>query len=110
MSRNDRILTTHVGSLPRSQMVADVVRAGDEGAEVGEELFDAVVGDAIDVEVANQKRIGIDIVSDGERSKITYASYIRHRRTGFSGDSPLGTPADWEEFPGAAEHSRHRRS
>lgn len=110
MSRNDRILTTHVGSLPRSQMVADVVRAIDEGAEVGEELFDAVVGDAIDVEVANQKRIGIDIVSDGELSKITYASYIRHRLTGFSGDSPLVTPADLEEYPGAAEHSRHRRS
>ncbi len=110
MSRNDRILTTHVGSLPRSQMVADVVRAVDEGAEVGDELFDAVVGDAIDVEVANQKRIGIDIVSDGELSKITYASYIRHRLTGFSGGSPLVTPADLEEFPGAAEHSRHRRS
>jgi len=110
MSRKDRILTTHVGSLPRSQMVADVVRAVDEGAEVGEELFDAVVGDAIDVEVANQKRIGIDIVSDGELSKITYASYIRHRLTGFSGDTPLVTPADLEEFPGAAEHSRHRRA
>ncbi len=110
MSRIDRILTTHVGSLPRSDMVADVVRAVDDGAAVSDELFDAVVGDAIDVEVEHQKRIGLDIVSDGELSKITYASYIRHRLTGFSGDSPLVTPADLDDFPGAAEHSRSRRS
>lgn len=110
MSRIDRILTTHVGSLPRSEMVADVVRAVDEGTAVSDELFDAVVGDAIDVEVDRQKRLGLDIVSDGELSKITYASYIRHRLTGFSGDSPLVTPADLDDFPGAAEHSRHRRA
>jgi 5-methyltetrahydropteroyltriglutamate--homocysteine methyltransferase len=106
----DRILTTHVGSLPRSEMVADVVRAVDEGAPVSEELFDAVVGDGVDVEVARQKQIGVDIVSDGELSKITYASYIRHRLTGFSGDSPLVTAADLDEFPGAAEHTRSRRA
>ncbi|MFM9938538.1 MAG: cobalamin-independent methionine synthase II family protein [Hyphomicrobiaceae bacterium] len=110
MSRIDRILTTHVGSLPRSDMVADVVRAVDDGATVTDDLFDAVVGDAIDVEVEHQKRIGLDIVSDGELSKITYASYIRHRLTGFSGDSPLVTAADLDDFPGAAEHARHRRS
>lgn len=110
MSRIDRILTTHVGSLPRSQMVTDVVQAIDSGAEVGEDLFEAVVGDAVDVEVANQRRIGIDIVSDGEMSKITYASYIRHRLSGFSGDSPLVTPADLDDYSGAAEHARQRRS
>ena len=110
MSRSDRILTTHVGSLPRSEMVADVVRAVDEGAAVSDELFEAVVGDAVGVEVEHQKRIGLDIVSDGELSKITYASYIRHRLTGFSGDSPLVTPADLDDFPGAAEYSRHRRA
>ena len=110
MTRVDRILTTHVGSLPRSEMVADVVRAMDEGAPVTEELFDAVVSDAIDVEVAHQKQLGLDIVSDGEFSKITYASYIRHRLTGFSGDSPLVTPADLDEFPGAATQSRNRRA
>lgn len=110
MTETGRILTTHVGSLPRSDMVSDVVRAVDEGAAVSEELFDAVVGDAVDVEVERQARMGIDIVSDGEMSKITYASYIRHRLTGFSGDSPLVTPADLDDFPGAAEHSRRRRS
>src|SRR5262249_36898777 len=73
-------------------------------------LYDAIIADAVDVEVERQKRLGIDIVSDGEFSKITYASYVRHRLTGFSGDSALVTPADWDEFPGAAEHARLRRA
>ena len=110
MSRIDRILTTHVGSLPRSEMVSDVVLALEQGTPVSDELYDAVISDAIDVEVERQKRIGVDIVSDGEFSKITYASYIQHRLTGFSGDSTLVTPADLDEFPGAAEHSRSRRA
>lgn len=110
MTSADRILTTHVGSLPRGDMVSDVVRAVDEGEAVSPELFDAVVGEAIEVEVGRQTAIGLDIVSDGEFSKITYASYIRHRLTGFSGDSPLVTPADLDEFPGAAEHTRSRRA
>ena len=105
MSKIDRILTTHVGSLPRSEMVADVVLAVEQGTSVSDELYDAVLGDAIDVEVERQKRIGIDVVSDGEFSKISYASYVQHRLTGFSGDSTLVTPADLDEFPGAAEHS-----
>ena len=106
----ERILTTHVGSLPRSGMVSDVVRASEEGVSVNDELFDAVMVEAIDTEVKRQKDIGIDIVSDGEFSKITYASYTQNRLTGFTGDSPLVTPADLEAFPGTAEMLRHRRS
>lgn len=109
MSRSNRILTTHVGSLPRSEMVSDVVEAEEEGTPVSAELFDAVIAEAIDVEVERQKRIGIDIVSDGEFSKLTYASYIQHRLTGFSGDSPLVTPADLDDFPGAAASAELRR-
>ena len=100
MNKIDRILTTHVGSLPRSEMVADVVLAVEQGTSVSDELYDAVLGEAIDVEVERQKRIGIDVVSDGEFSKISYASYVQHRLTGFSGDSTLVTPADLDEFSG----------
>jgi 5-methyltetrahydropteroyltriglutamate--homocysteine methyltransferase len=109
MSPPDRILTTHVGSLPRSELVSDVVEAEEVGTPVSAELFDAVIAEAIDVEVERQKQIGIDIVSDGEFSKLTYASYIQHRLTGFSGDSPLVTPADFDEFPGAAVSAQARR-
>ncbi len=107
---SDRILTTHVGSLPRGQMVSDVVLAAEQGEPVSDELFDAVLSEAIDTEVERQKAIGIDIVSDGEFSKITYASYIQHRLTGFSGNSALVTPADLDEFPVAAELLRSRRT
>src|SRR4029453_13835150 len=110
MNRIDRILTPHVGSLPRSEMVSDVVQAIDQGTSVSEELFDAIISEAIDVEVERQKRIGVDIVSDGEFSKMTYASYVQHRLTGFSGTSPLVTPADLDDFPVAAELSRRRRT
>ena len=110
MGRIDRIHTTHVGSLPRSEMVSDVVLAAEQGGPVSEELLDAIVTEAIDEEVARQQRIGIDIVSDGEFSKISYASYIQHRLTGFSGDSALVTPADLDDFPGAAEQTTRRRA
>ena len=109
MDSVDRIATTHVGSLPRSDMVSDVVLAIEQGAAVSDELFDAVISDAVDVAVASQKKIGIDIVSDGEFSKATYASYVQHRLTGFSGNSALVTPADLDEYPGAAEKSASRR-
>ena len=110
MSISNRIPTTHVGSLPRLAMVTDVVEAGDRGEPVSDELFDAVVSDAIDDAVGAQVRTGIDIVSDGEFSKVTYASYVQHRLTGFSGNSPLVTPRDLDEFPGAAEATRRRRA
>ena len=58
MDSADRIATTHVGSLPRSEMVSDVVLAIEQGAAVSEELFDAVISDAVDVAVASQKKIG----------------------------------------------------
>ncbi len=109
ISVTNRIPTTHVGSLPRSEMVSDVVQAAEQGTPVSDELFDAVIAEAIDVEVLKQKQLGLDIVSDGEFSKITYASYVQHRLTGFSGDSPLVTPADLDEFPGAAAQQLRRR-
>ena len=95
MDSIDRIPTTHVGSLPRSEMVADVVLAVEQGTSVSDELYDAVLGEAIDVEVERQKRIGIDVVSDGEFSKISYASYAQHRLTGFSATAPLSPLPTW---------------
>jgi 5-methyltetrahydropteroyltriglutamate--homocysteine methyltransferase len=110
MSNVDRIRTTHVGSLPRSELVSDVIGAEEAGSPVNDELYDAVLTEAVDAEVERQKRLGIDIVSDGEFSKVTYASYAQHRLTGFSGNSALVTPADLDEFPLSAEIARTRRA
>ncbi len=94
-----RILTTHVGSLPRSQAVTDLVFAAERGEPVDAATFDRVIGAAVDDAVGRQVAAGIDLVSDGEMSKISYATYIKDRITGFDGDSPRTPPADLEAFP-----------
>ena len=100
MSNEHRILTTHVGSLPRPQEVVDVVFAEDRGEEVDRAHYDQVIRDAVSDRVQHQVDAGIDLVSDGEMSKIGYATYIRHRLSGFEvGDVPRATPADLDAFP-----------
>ena len=96
----NRILTTHVGSLPRSAAVTDLVFAAERGEPIDAAQFDQVIGAAVDDAVARQVAAGIDIVSDGEMSKISYATYIKDRITGFDGDSPRSAPKDLEAFPG----------
>lgn len=94
------IQTTHVGSLPRSKAVTDLVFAAERGEAIDGAEFDRVIGAAVDDVVARQIAAGIDLVSDGEMSKISYATYIKDRITGFDGDSPRTPPADLEDFPG----------
>ena len=94
-----RIQTTHVGSLPRSQQVTDLLFARERGEAVKGADFDRVMADAVNRVVARQVEAGIDWVSDGEQSKISYSTYIKDRITGFEGDSPRRVPADLEAFP-----------
>jgi len=101
MSPETRIPTTHVGSLPRPQDVVDLVFAQDRGEPVDADEFDRVVGGAVADRVSLQVDAGVDWVSDGEMSKIGYATYIRHRLSGFElGDAPRATPADLDAYPG----------
>ena len=95
----NRILTTHVGSLPRSAAVTDLVFAQERGEPVDAAQFSSVIGAAVYDAVARQVASGIDIVSDGEMSKISYATYIKDRITGFDGDSARTPPKDLEMFP-----------
>ena len=100
MSAQNRTPTTHVGSLPRPQDVVDLVFAQDRGEDVDPAEFDRVIGAAVADRVAHQVEAGIDVVSDGEMSKIGYATYIRHRLSGFEvGDVPRATPADLDAYP-----------
>ena len=97
-SSQDRILTTHVGSLPRSAAVTDTVFAQEKGESVAN--GPEIIREAVDEIVARQVASGVDVVSDGEMSKISYATYIKDRITGFDGDSEREPPSDLEEFPG----------
>ena len=83
----DRILTTHVGSLPRSKAVTEGVFARENEQPYDTDSFAATLTAAVDEVVAKQVRVGVDVVSDGEMSKISYATYIKDRVTGFAGDS-----------------------
>ena len=95
-----KIMTTHVGSLPRTQDVVDFIFARENKKTFDKILFDQVMASACNATVKRQKDVGIDIVSDGETSKISYATYVKDRYTGFDGDSPRNAPADLKKFPG----------
>jgi 5-methyltetrahydropteroyltriglutamate--homocysteine methyltransferase len=97
------IKTTHVGSLPRSQAVVDFIFARERGEPYDAAAFDACMTTAVDETVRRQVEAGIDIVSDGETSKISYATYVKDRYTGFDGDSPRNAPADLKMFPSFLE-------
>ena len=94
-----RILTSHVGSLPRSQEVVDFIFARENDVPYDVFSFDETMTKAVHDTVEKQAESGIDIVSDGETSKISYATYVKDRYTGFSGDSPRNAPADLKMFP-----------
>ncbi len=95
-----KILTSHVGSLPRSQQVVDFIFARENQQPYDQAEFDACMRQAVSATVGRQKAAGVDIVSDGETSKISYATYVKDRYTGFDGDSPRNAPADLKLFPG----------
>jgi 5-methyltetrahydropteroyltriglutamate--homocysteine methyltransferase len=96
---SERILTTHVGSLPRSQAVTDVLFARERGEISDARAADAVISGAVAEVVRRQVDTGIDVVSDGETSKISYATYIADRFAGFGGDTPREPGQDLVEFP-----------
>ena len=96
---SDRILSTHVGSLPRPDGVSEFLLQKENEDSYDQAGFDACMADAVGQVVARQVEAGIDIVSDGEMSKIGYATYIKDRYHGFSGDSPRRIPGDLKLYP-----------
>jgi 5-methyltetrahydropteroyltriglutamate--homocysteine methyltransferase len=95
----DRILTTHVGSLPRSLPVVDLLFKREQDEPYDSAEFDRVMDNAVSDVVRTQVELGIDVVSDGETSKIGYATYIKDRLTGFEGDSPRQIALDLHDYP-----------
>lgn len=97
---SERILTTHVGSLPRSQAVTDVLFARERGEIKDAGAAATVISDAVRDVVRRQVETGVDVVSDGEMNKISYATYIADRFSGFGGDTQREPGQDLVEFPG----------
>ena len=95
-----RILTTHVGSLPRPERVVTQLFAQDSGLNYDPAAFEHVMHEEVTAVVGQQVEALVDVVSDGEMSKISYATYIRHRLTGFEiGEMPRASPRDLDDFP-----------
>ena len=94
-----KIKTTHVGSLPRSNELSSLLASKDNKEEISIKKFDEVVRNNVLEVVKKQIDTGIDIISDGEMSKISYATYIKDRVEGFSGESERKAPKDLDDFP-----------
>jgi 5-methyltetrahydropteroyltriglutamate--homocysteine methyltransferase len=95
----ERILTTHVGSLPRSGDVVQLLYKKDGGEPYDRTDFDAAVASGVAEVVAKQVEAGVDIVSDGETSKIGYSTYIKDRLSGFAGHHPRPPHLDLAPYP-----------
>jgi 5-methyltetrahydropteroyltriglutamate--homocysteine methyltransferase len=95
----NRIITTHVGSLPRNQTVVDLLFKREQAEPYDQIEFDRAMEQAVAQTVSKQVDIGVDIVSDGETSKIGYATYIKDRLTGFEGDNPRQIALDLQDYP-----------
>ncbi|MEK7943389.1 cobalamin-independent methionine synthase II family protein [Pigmentiphaga sp. YJ18] len=93
------ILTTHVGSLPRGDELAQLLLARDHGQEVDPDQFERTVQAAIDGAVQKQVQAGVDIMSDGELGKVGYATYITERLEGFGGHIDRQPAKDLADFP-----------
>lgn len=99
MQNTDRILSTHVGSLPRPDDLKALLYAREEGQPVDMTEFDALADAAVDDAVHRQVEAGIDIVSDGELAKPGFVSYILQRLSGFERFHELWSVRDLEDLP-----------
>lgn len=86
---SQRILTTHTGSLPRPNDLQQMLYAKERGEQVDQVAFETKVQEAVQAVVRRQVACGIDVVNDGEMSKISYSTYVKDRLTGFEGTGRL---------------------
>lgn len=93
--------TTHTGSLPRPEYLLDLMFAREGGEDVDEAVLNDAIEQATATVIAEQVKAGITVVGDGEMSKPSYATYIKHRLSGFGGEAGQYEFQDLEEFPGA---------
>ena len=99
----DKIKTTHVGSLPRSNELSDLLFKKDKQEKIDVNNFDEIVKRDVKKIAKKQINLGIDFISDGEMSKISYATYVKDRIDGFSGESERKAPQDLDDFPSFKE-------
>ncbi len=95
----DRILTTHVGSLPRPPELRQLLVRKDQGEPYDKDALDRLARQAVLDIVRRQAAVGVDIVNDGEMSKPGYSTYIADRLSGFAGHQPAKPRLDTRDHP-----------
>ena len=98
----DRILTTHVGSLPRNEALSELLVQREASENYDKALFDAEMEKAIRHVVAKQKEAGIDIGNDGEQQRVGFQTYVPQRMSGFGGESKRGAGVNSRNFPSSS--------
>jgi 5-methyltetrahydropteroyltriglutamate--homocysteine methyltransferase len=99
----ERILTTHVGSLPRSETLSELLIQREEGAAVDPQQLSEEMDTAVRHIIAKQAEAGIDIANDGEQQRVGFQTYIPQRMSGFAGQSKRRRGRDYETFPELVE-------
>jgi len=95
----DRILTTHVGSLPRNDTLTDLLIRREDGEAIDKKLMADEMDKAVAEVVKKQAECGIDIGNDGEQQRVAFQTYIAQRMTGYAGESRRKIGRDFAEFP-----------
>lgn len=104
----DRILTTHVGSLPRNDVLSDLLVRREAGEAYDKAAFEAEMDKAVHHVVDKQKAAGIDIGNDGEQQRVGFQTYVPARMAGFGGVSKRRRGREFEEFPELMNYLKHR--
>ena len=99
MISRDRILTTHVGSLPRNETLSALLVEREEGGAGDPVRLAAEMERAVRHVLEKQAAAGIDIGNDGEQQRVGFQTYVPQRMSGFAGESKRRRGRDYEEFP-----------
>jgi 5-methyltetrahydropteroyltriglutamate--homocysteine methyltransferase len=108
LTSRDRILTTHVGSLPRNEKLSDMLVRREAGEAFDKAEMDAEMDKAVRHVVAKQAEAGIDIGNDGEQQRVGFQTYVPQRMSGFAGVSKRRRGMEFEEFPELVKYLTHR--
>jgi 5-methyltetrahydropteroyltriglutamate--homocysteine methyltransferase len=99
ITSRERILVTHVGSLPRSNELSDLLVKREEGQPIDTTQLSRAMDTAVRHVVEKQASSGVDIGNDGEQQRVGFQTYVAQRMTGFAGESKRRRGRDYEEFP-----------
>ena len=96
---DNRILVTHVGSLPRGERLTDLLIEDEQGQAIDHATLEDEIDRRVAVVMDKQHAAGIDVANDGEQGRVGFQTYVPQRMTGFGGESKRPTPPEFTEFP-----------